>query len=157
MREQPHPRAGRARSRTRRLAGVTALAAGVVAPALAAHPAAAAETATTYHVVVTCKVPRLQPERQIAPNHCMNYLPDGTQTFDATVTDGSGRRVQGVRVSWSDNSTLAAFRVRKNPCTTGSNGSCGDELVVKRPSRCLVVTVTATVGSATAKGYLSFS
>lgn len=157
MREQPHPRAGRVGTRSRRLAGIAALATGVVAPALAAHPAAAAETATTYRVVVTCKVPRLQPERQLAPNHCMNYLPDGTQTFVATVTDSSGRRVQGVRVSWSDDSSLAQFRVRKNPCTTGSDGSCGDELVVKRPTRSLVVTVTATVGAATAKGYLSFS
>jgi hypothetical protein len=37
-------------------------------------------------------VPNGQPERQLAPNHCLNYIPDGTQTYTAQVRDSSGAR-----------------------------------------------------------------
>ena len=116
-----------------------------------------AEAATTYKVKVTCTVPKNQPERQLAPNSCLNYLPDGTQTFVAKVVNGSGKAVPGVQVKWSDNASNAAFRAASNPCTTGSNGTCGDELVVTRPKLSQKVTVTATVGGASANGYLSFA
>jgi hypothetical protein len=129
----------------------------VVAAAGALVPARAAVAAESYTVEVTCKVPRLQPERQLAPDHCLNYIPDGTQTYTATVTDNHGRAVSGVWVHWSDNSDAAKFRVRKNPCKTASNGSCSDELVVRNPKRGMKITVTATVGGSSDVGYLSFS
>ena len=119
-------------------------------------PAGVANAAATYQVTVTCTVPRSQPERQLAPNHCLNYLPDGTQTFNAKVTDSRGRAVSGVKVYWSDDSDKAKFRVRNNPCTTGSDGRCSDELVVNNPRRDMVIKVTGTVGSSSAVGYLSF-
>lgn len=122
---------------------------GFALPAAAAH-------AAVYNVKVTCTVPNRQPERQIAPNHCLNYLPDGTQTYNAKVTDSNGRAVSGVKVYWSDDSDAARFRARKNPCTTGSNGVCSNELVVRNPKRSMFITVTATVGGASADGYLSF-
>lgn len=133
--------------------GVAVVLGGVALPVGAAD--AAADT-TTYTVVVTCTVPRRQAERQLAANHCMNYLPDGTQTYNATVTDSNGRAVQGVRVYWTDDSAAARFRVKRNPCTTGSNGMCSDELVVRKPRADMQVQVTATVGDSQAVGYLSF-
>lgn len=134
-----------------RVCAITAAvsAATVLSPAVA--------QAATYTVTVTCTVPRLQPERQLAPNHCLNYVPDGTQTFTAKVTDSNGRAVSGVWVTWSDNSSSAHFRYRHNPCKTGSNGACSDELVVNNPKRDTTIKVTATVGGATGVGYLSFS
>jgi hypothetical protein len=72
--------------------------------------AAPAGAATNYHVKVTCTVPKAQPERQLASNSCLNYLPDGTQTFNAKVTDGSGDPVDGVVVQWSDSNSTARFR-----------------------------------------------
>jgi hypothetical protein len=119
-------------------------------------PAPAAQGAD-YTVKVTCTVPRLQPERQLAPNHCLNYLPDGTQTFTARVTDSNGRAVSGVWVTWSDNSSAARFRITKNPCKTGTNGTCSDELVVRNPKKGMKITVTATVGGSSGVGYLSFA
>lgn len=132
-----------------------AMGAAVVA-AGALVPAGMANAAGTYHVVVTCTVPKIQSERQLAPNHCLNYVPDGTQTFTAKVTNSKGRAVSGVRVTWSDNSTKAAFRTGNNPCTTGSNGTCSDELVVRSPKRGMEVTVKATAGGSSGVGYLSF-
>ena len=119
--------------------------------------AAPAQAATTYKVKVTCTVPASQPERQLAPNWCLNYLPDGTQTFTAKVTNGSGKAVPNVQVTWSDNASNAAFRATTNPCTTGKNGTCSDEIVVNRPKVGQKITVTATVGGASGKGYLSFA
>jgi hypothetical protein len=130
--------------------GATAAALGLL------WPAGAANAAPTYDVTVTCTVPKRQPERQLAPNHCLNYLPDGTQTYIAKVADSNGRPVAGVKVYWSDDSASAKFRVRKNPCTTGSDGRCSNELVVRNPRRDMVIRVTGTVGSSSAVGYLSF-
>jgi hypothetical protein len=137
---------------TRRLGAIVAAAAAVPL-VFSASPAHAA----TYTVTVTCKVPRLQPERQLAPNHCLNYLPDATQTFIATVTDAAGQPVPGVWVAWSDNSPSAKFRVKKNPCMTDATGRCSDELVDRDLQSGKVIEVTAKVGSDTGTGYLSFS
>ena len=131
-------------------------AAAAVAAASVSVPAATADAAT-YTVKVTCQVPRSQPERQLAPNSCLNYVPDGTQTYTAKVTDSYGRPVAGVWVTWSDNSSTAHFRVRRNPCKTGSYGTCSDELVERSPRRGMVITVKATVGSAYGIGYLRFA
>jgi len=128
----------------------------VAAAALTVAPASMAQAAT-YTVKVTCAVPKLQPERQLAPNHCLNYIPDNTQTFTAKVTDSNGRAVQGVWVTWSDNSEAAHFRLANNPCKTGTNGTCSDELLVRHPKRGMKITVTATVGGSSGVGYLSFS
>ena len=118
--------------------------------------AAPAEAATGYRVKVTCSVPSSQPERQLAPNSCFNYLPDGTQTFTAKVTNSSGKAVAGAIVQWSDNASNAAFRSRNNPCTTGKNGTCSDEIVVTKPKASEKITVTATSNGASGTGYLSF-
>jgi hypothetical protein len=118
---------------------------------------APAADAVTYTVKVTCTVPKLQPERQLASNSCLNYVPDGTQTFTARVTDSTGRAVSGVWVTWSDNSSAAHFRARNNPCRTGSNGTCSDELVVRNPKKGMKITVTATVGGSSGVGYLTFA
>ena len=112
--------------------------------------------AATYNVKVTCTVPKTQPERQLAVNSCLNYLPDGTQTFKVKVTDGSGHAVAGVQVQWSDNSSTAHFRAANNPCTTNSSGVCSDELVETKPRKGEKITVTATVGGSSGTGYLSF-
>jgi hypothetical protein len=127
-------------------------------PALILGGAALAEpaVAATYHVKVSCTVPKNQQERQLAPNSCMNYLPDGTQTFKAKVTDGSGDPVAGVQVQWADSSSSARFRVANNPCTTNSSGVCSDELVETKPRKGEKITVTATVGGSSGTGYLTF-
>jgi hypothetical protein len=57
--------------------------------------ALSAQAAANYQIRVTCSVPKSQPERQLAPNSCLNYLPDGTQTYVAHVTEEqwpTGRR-----------------------------------------------------------------
>lgn len=131
--------------------------ASVVAVLAATGVPVSAAQAASYTVKVTCTVPQRQPERQLAPNHCLNYVPDGTQTYTAKVTDSYGRAVSGVWVTWSDNSSAAHFRVRNNPCKTGTNGSCSDELVVRNPKRGMKITVTATVGGSSGVGYLSFA
>ena len=118
-------------------------------------PTAPAEAAT-YRVKVTCTVPKSQPERQLAPNSCLNYLPDGTQTYTARVTDSNGRAVAGVKVQWADSSTTAQFRLSNNPCTTGTNGRCSDELVESRPRKGEKIKITATFGGSTGVGYLTF-
>jgi Bacterial Ig-like domain (group 1) len=129
------------------------LALGILAPALAAAPA----SAVSYRVNVTCTVPRGQPERQLASNSCLNYIPDGTQTYNATVRDSSGRPVSGVPVSWSDSHPGDAyFRRRQNPCTTGANGTCSAELIDRSPRSGERITVTARAGGAAGYGYLTF-
>lgn len=117
--------------------------------------AAPASAATTYRITVTCTVPAKQPERQLAPNSCFNYLPDGTQTYTAKVTNGKGKAVPGVSVTWSDNASNATFN-RRNPCTTASNGTCANEIAVTRPKARQKITVTATAGGVSGVGYLSF-
>jgi hypothetical protein len=119
--------------------------------------AAPAEAATSYTVQVTCTVPKSQPERQIAPDWCLNYLPDGTQTYTAKVRKADGSAAAGVTVKWTDNATNAHFRLAQNPCTTNSSGVCSAELVVQNPKRSQKITVTATVGTASDNGYLTFA
>lgn len=129
---------------------------GAVGMAFALIAPVAPAEAATYHVRVTCSVPKSQPERQLAPNSCLNYLPDGTQTFTARVTNSNGVAVAGVKVQWSDSSSTAQFRLSNNPCTTGTNGKCSDELVETRPRHGEKITVTATVGGSSGVGYLTF-
>ena len=136
---------------------VAALAVSVTAATGLLMLAAPAEAATTYRVEVTCTVPARQPERQLAPDSCLNYLPDGTQTYTAKVRKGDGSAAAGVTVKWTDNATNAHFRLAQNPCTTNSNGVCSAELVVKNPRKGQKVTVTATVGTASDNGYLTFA
>jgi hypothetical protein len=114
-----------------------------------------ADAATSYQVTVTCTVPQRQPERQLAPNSCANYLPDATQTFTAKVRTGSGAPAVGVSVKWTDSALNARFRLSQNPCTTNAKGVCSAELVVNHPKRGQTVTVTATAGSSSGKGYLT--
>src|SRR5690349_25180062 len=61
-----------------------------------------AQAATGYRVTVTCTVPKSQPERQLAPNPCPNYVPDGTQTYTAKVRNSSGSPVAGPAGSGRD-------------------------------------------------------
>jgi hypothetical protein len=117
-----------------------------------------AEAATGYRVTVTCTVPQAQPERQLAPNSCLNYLPDVTQTYTATVLDSRGRPVAGVTVLWSDSDpTLAAhFRLKQNPCVTGANGTCSAEFVDHAAKRGERIIVKATIAGDVDRGYLTF-
>lgn len=129
----------------------TALAMTMMSPALAATAGGNAR------VKVRCTVPRSQPERLLAPNSCLNYIPDGTQTFTAHVRDGNGDPVAGVWVQWSDSDNGDAhFRFAQNPCRTGSNGACSAELVDTHPRAGEKITVTASVAGSSANGYLSF-
>jgi hypothetical protein len=135
------------------LIGAAAVALTGASLTVAASPA----SAQTYTVRVTCKVPANQQERQLAANSCLNYLPDGTQTFIARVKDSNGNAVSGVTVKWSDaDSNDAAFRSKQNPCTTGSGGTCSAEVFDAHPRDGEKITVTATAGGSTGKGYLSF-
>ena len=118
---------------------------------------APADAATAYKVKVTCSVPARQAERQLASNWCLNYLPDGTQTFTAKVTTSGGKAVAGIQVRWSDNANNAAFRSTNNPCVTGRSGTCSDEVVVTRPKASQKITVTASAGGASGSGFLSFA
>ena len=129
---------------------------GVVGMAIALIAPTAPAEAATFHVKVTCTVPKSQPQRQLAPNSCLNFIPDGTQTYSARVTDSNGRAVSGAQVQWADSATNAQFRVSNNPCTTGTNGRCSDELVVTRPRAGQVIKVTASFGGATGVGFLTF-
>jgi Bacterial Ig-like domain (group 1) len=136
------------------LVGAAAVAMTGASLTVAASPA----SAQSYTVRVTCNVPAQQKERQLAPNWCLNYLPDGTQTFIAHVKDSKGNTVSGVTVTWSDSdSNDAYFRSRQNPCKTGSGGTCSAEIVDKHPRDGEKITVTATVSGSTGKGYLSFT
>lgn len=128
-----------------------AVAAAVLTPVL---PAAAA---TSYRVTVTCTVPASQQQRQLASNSCMNYLPDGTQTYTAHVRNSSGNAIAGVWVQWTDSDSRDAhFRYAQNPCKTGSNGTCSAELVDTHPQHGEKITVKATAGGSTGTGYLTF-
>jgi hypothetical protein len=138
--------------RTKARALVVCLVVGLLPALLMAAPA----SAVFYRLTVTCKVPKGSPERQLAPNSCLNYIPDGTQTYTAHVVN-DGRPVAGVTVRWSDSDDGDAwFRVTNNPCVTGSDGTCSDELVDNSPHAGEKITATATAGSSTAKGYLTF-
>jgi Bacterial Ig-like domain (group 1) len=106
----------------------------------------------------TWENPPNQQQRQLAANSCLNYLPDGTQTFIARVKNSNGNAVSGVTVKWSDSdSNDAAFRSKQNPCTTGSGGTCSAELFDTHPRDGEKITVAATAGGSTGKGYLSFT
>jgi Bacterial Ig-like domain (group 1) len=117
-----------------------------------------AEAATGYQVKVTCTVPQNQPERQLAPNWCLNYLPDETQTFTATVLDAGGNPVGGVTVDWSDNdpTQVAHFRFRQNPCVTGADGTCSAEFVDHDATPGESTTVRATIDGDVGRGRITF-
>lgn len=134
----------------------SALSAGIAATSLAS--ALPATAATNYRVSVTCSVPKSQKERQLAPNSCLNYLPDDAQTYTAHVRNRNGNPVAGVLVKWTDSDAKdARFRTAQNPCKTGSNGTCSAELVDTHPQAGEKITVTATVGDGpSANGYLTF-
>lgn len=137
----------------KRTIALTALLAGT-----AAAPALTAQAASNYQIRVTCTVPRTQPERQLAPNSCLNYLPDGTQTYVAHVTTSNGRPAVGVTVRWTDSDAKDAhFRLRQNPCVTGASGTCQAEVKDTNPQRGEKITITATAGGSSAKGYLTFT
>ena len=117
-----------------------------------------AQAAVSYRVTVTCSVPKSQPERQLAPNSCLNYLPDGTQTYTAKVRDSSGKAVRGVVVTWADSDAQdALFRINQNPCTTNSAGTCSAELVDKHPKAGEKINITASAGGSSGSGYLTFT
>ena len=115
-----------------------------------------AQAGAGYTVTVTCKVPPRQAERQLAPDSCLNYIPDGTQTFTAQVRRGDGTAAGGVTVQWTDSARNAKFRLAQNPCTTNASGVCSAELVVKRLRKGQKITVTATAQGASDQGYLTF-
>lgn len=116
-----------------------------------------ANAGTGYRVTMTCSVPKLQADRQLASNSCLNYLPDGTQTFTAQVRNSSGSAARGAVVRWSDSDTQDAhFRLNQNPCVTNSAGSCSAELVDTHPKAGEKITVTATAQGASSVGYLTF-
>ena len=137
------------------LASLGAFTAATGAVSVASAPTS--EAATSYQVRVTCTVPKGQPERQLAPNSCLNYVPDGTQTYNAKVRNGSGNPVAGVWVQWTDSNTRdARFRPAQNPCKTNLRGVCSAELVDTNPRAGERITVKATVGGSSAVGYLTF-
>ena len=140
----------------KRNAVVMSTATYLLVPAALVGSVAPASAVTNYHVKVTCTVPQSQPERQLASNSCFNYVPDGTQTYNARVTNGAGNPVAGVQVKWTDSSSSAHFRVANNPCTTNFNGVCSDELVENKPARGKKIKVTATAGGGSGVGYLTF-
>ena len=142
------------RTRLCLLTSLAAIAGALGVSTLAAAPQS--EAGTSYQVRVTCTVPRSQPERQLAPNSCLNYRPDGTQTYKARVRNSSGNPVAGVWVQWTDNSSDARFRSAQTPCRTNLNGVCSAELVDPTPRYGERITVTATVGGSSAHGYLTF-
>lgn len=113
--------------------------------------------AQAHHIRVTCSVPWASMERQTAANSCINYMPDGTQTYTAHVRHRNGKPVVGATVVWSDSdSGDAYFRSSDNPCVTDAHGKCSDELVDNDPRSGEKITVTATVRGSTATGYLKF-
>jgi hypothetical protein len=139
------------RTRTFAIVG-TAVATMMFGPALDVH------AASGYRVTVTCSVPKSQPERQLAPDSCLNYVPDGTQTYTALVRDSRGKPVKGVTVTWTDSDTNdALFRVNQNPCRTDVAGTCSAELVDRHPKVGERITVRATVAGTSGTGYLRFA
>lgn len=129
----------------------------LVFAAAATLPVPAATAAGGYRVTVTCTVPKTQPERQLTPNSCLNYVPDGTQTYVARIRDANGRAVSGVWVTWTDSDAKDAhFRLAQNPCKTGSNGTCQAEVKDTNPRPGEKITITATAGGASSTGYLTF-
>lgn len=99
-----------------------------------------------YRISISCKTP--QPERQLSPRDCLNYLPDGTQTYTARVTDSAGHPVAGVLVRFTDSDSRDAhFRIRHVKGRTDSTGRFSDELVDTSPRSGEVIRATATIVS----------
>lgn len=112
------------------------------APLLAAMATPAVSTG--YRIQISCKTP--QPERQLSPKDCLNYLPDGTQTYTARVTDSAGHPVTGVLVKFTDSDSRDAhFRPRHVKGRTDSTGRFSDELVDTSPRRGEIIRATATI------------
>lgn len=114
-------------------------------------------SALVLSVTVTCDVPKSQPERQLAPNSCLNYVPDGTQTYTALVRNGRGQPVAGVKVVWGDSDVKDAhFRVNQTPCYTSSAGTCSAEVKDTAPKSGEKITVKAHASGYIGTGYLTF-
>lgn len=122
---------------TTRAATVTLVAAGVLLPL------APASSADGWTIRTTCKTP--QGFRQLSPSSCLNSVRDPTQTYTATVRNGHGTAVAGVRVHFSDGTPDAHFRVRTATCTTNAQGRCSSELKADHPRNGEVVHTTATL------------
>lgn len=121
------------------LAMIAPLLVGLATPALAFG----------YRIDITCHARPI--ERQLSPEDCLNYIPDGTQTYTAKVTDGAGNPVSGVRVRFSDSAQDAFFRPRHVSGRTNRYGKFSDELVDRHPRRGEVIRVTATIVSSGVK------
>lgn len=131
------------------------LASALVAPLLAGMATPAVSSG--YRIHITCKTP--QPERQLSPKDCLNYLPDGTQTYTAHVTDSAGHPVAGVLVKFSDSDRVDAhFRYRHIKGRTDRTGRFSDELVDTQPKSGEIIRATVTIVSsgASATGTLRF-
>ena len=143
-------------TRMRRMLTISAAAAAGLGAVLCGSPASA-EAASGLQIEITCDVPKAEPDRQLASNSCLNYLPDGTQTFVAHVTNTSGRPQAGVTVKWTDSDAKDAhIRQRQVTCVTDAKGTCQAEIKDTNPQRGEKITVTAAVTGNTAKGYLTF-
>ena len=129
----------------------------VVMAATPSLPVSMASAVGGYTIKVTCTVPKHQPQRQLAPDSCLNYVPDGTQTYTARVVTAAGRPAVGLSVSWTDSDTKDAnFRIPQNPCRTDANGQCSAEVRDTHPRAGEKLTLTATAGGSSANGYLTF-
>lgn len=99
-----------------------------------------------YRIHITCKTP--ESERQLSRKDCLNYLPDGTQTFTARVTDSAGHPVAGVLVEFTDSDTRDAhFRLRHDRGRTDRTGRLSDELVDYHPRSGEIIRASATIVS----------
>jgi len=106
-------------------------------------------------VKVTCSA--YPPPRQLAPNSCLNYIPDGTQTYTALVRDGQGRPQRGVSVSWhTSDGADSHFRVNQTPCKTNASGVCSAEIKDMAPKPGEKITITAVTSGASGIGHLTF-
>lgn len=124
-------------SATRSVSVVLLLSAGAILPM------AQSSSADGQSIRVTCKTP--QKFRQLTPSSCLNSTSDPTQTYTATVRNGAGHGVAGVRVRFSDNDPDAYFRMRTSTCTTNRHGRCSSEVVDKSAYNGEVVRVAATI------------
>lgn len=124
------------------------LVSALTAPVLVGTATPAASSG--YRIHITCKTP--QPERQLSPKDCLNYLPDGTQTFTARVTDSAGHPVAGVLVKFTDSDLRDAhFRLRHDRGRTDRTGRFSDELVDRHPRRGEIIRATVTIVSSGAR------
>lgn len=128
-----------------------------VAAVMASVTWSAVPASATTVVAVTCSVPKSQPERQLASNSCLNYIPDGTQTYTALVKNLKGYPRSGITVTWRTSDTADShFRINQNPCVTDATGTCSAEIKDIAPYKGEKITVTAVTSTASGTGYLTF-